>query len=74
MSSGVSSPSRRAAWQFAFKVIKSDLADNGVDHILDFARQHHLALDRCFGRVEHLSEREHFAKDTCCFGQCQGRG
>ena len=37
--------------QFAFKVVERDLADNGVDHVLDLARQQGLALGRGHGTI-----------------------
>ena len=59
--------------QLAFKVIERDLAHDRVDHILDLAGQQHLAFCVGLGVVQHLAEGQHFAKDTCGFGQCQRR-
>ena len=56
----------------AFELIKSDLADDGVDHVFHLAGQQRLALFRRGGREE-LFERQHFAENGRRFSQRQGR-
>ena len=59
--------------EFALEIVERDLTHDRVDHVFDFAREHHLAV---FGRlctVEHFAEGEHFAKDGGRFGQSQRR-
>ena len=56
--------------QFAFEIVKCDLAHDRVDHVFDLAGQHHLAFGLVFGTVKHFAEGEHFAKDGGGF--CQG--
>ena len=60
--------------QFAFKVIKGDLAHHGVDHVFDLARQQGLALGLGLGAVQQLAEGQHLAKHRCGFGQGQRCG
>ncbi len=57
--------------EFAFEIVKRDLAHDGVDHVLDLAREQHLALFLGLGGVEHLAEGEHLAKDRGGFGKGQ---
>ena len=61
--------------QLAFKVVKGDLANDRIDHILYLARQQGLALGLGLGPVQKLAEGQHLAKDAGRFGKGQrGRG
>ena len=55
--------------EFAFKVVKRDLAHDGVDHILDLTRKQGLFLGLGLGIVEQAAEGQHLAKDRGGFGQ-----
>ena len=59
--------------QFAFEIIKGDLADDRVDHVFNLARQQNLAFGVILGLVEHLAEGQHFTEYRCGFCQCQRR-
>ena len=60
--------------QFALEIIEGDLADDGVDHVLDLASEEGLALFFGFGGIQQLAEGEHLAKDGCGFCERQGGG
>ena len=53
------------------EIVKTDLADNGVEHILDLAGQESAALHLVFAPVKQTAEDQHFTENRCCFGQCQ---
>ena len=52
--------------------MKTDLADNGVEHILDLAGQESAALHLVFAPVKQTAEDQHFTENRCCFGQVSG--
>ncbi len=59
--------------QALLEFIKGDLTHHGVQHILDLARQHDLALGRIALFLQQGPEGELFAKDARGFGQRQRR-
>ena len=46
------------------KVMKRDLSDNRVQHILDFAGDHDLAQRRVVGLCQKPLEGQHFTENT----------
>ncbi len=58
---------------FALEGVEGDLAHDRVDHVLDFRRQHRLALDRLRGLVEEAAEGQHLAEHARGLGQRQRR-
>jgi len=59
--------------QLAFEVVEGDLADHGVDHVLDLAGQEHLARRLVLCPGQQAAEGQHFAEDAGGLGQRQGR-
>ena len=55
------------------EIMKTDLADNGIEHILDLACQQCAALHLVFTPVKQTAEDQHFAENRCCFSQGQRR-
>jgi hypothetical protein len=64
MSSGVSSPLAARGVQLALEIVEGDLPDDRVDHVLDLAREQHLALGIGLGACQHLAEGQHLAEDA----------
>ena len=58
--------------QFALEIVKRDLADDRVDHVLDLASQQRLPLGFVLGSVQKLAEGQHLAENAGGLGQRQG--
>ena len=55
----------------SFEIVKGNLTDNGVQHVFDFASDHHFAQYRIDGLCQQTLKRKHFTKHTCCLGDGQ---
>ena len=58
----------------AFKAVKRNLPHNGVDHILDFCREHRLALLFILRVIKQPTEGEHLTKTDAVSASVNGVG